>query len=226
MKSLAALAHDPLVLAFVWYVVAGLAALLIGRKSRIDAWCAAHPKAAFAVHVLRATGLDVWKLVGAAQALARSRAGLPPVLPTLLFVGLLMGCGSAQQQAKVRVDLDLACMSAAATANEIHQRPAYELLIKACADRLAYNQAIAASDAGVGTGGTVAVVADTTKLTCAQVKGLDPKEVENTTGIPAAVLLDVKAACARQELINLFDSLTPTHVDTPVATGGTPGVSW
>lgn len=87
-----------------WYFVAGLAAALFAKRTRIDAWCEANPKRALVLNLLRATGFDFWKTVATFQTLARAKAGLPPVA-ALLFVGLLgfgnAGCNRATIDAQI-----------------------------------------------------------------------------------------------------------------------------
>lgn len=65
----------------VWYFVAGFMAALLGRRTRIDAWCNENPKRALAFHLLRATGFDFWKTVASIRDFSRARAGLPPAIP-------------------------------------------------------------------------------------------------------------------------------------------------
>jgi hypothetical protein len=81
----------------LYYVGAGIIAVIFARKTRIDRWCAANPRLALVLNFLRATGFDVWKILASLQTLVRSRAGLPPVLPGVMFMltfvsGIVLGC--------------------------------------------------------------------------------------------------------------------------------------
>jgi hypothetical protein len=63
----------PILITIAWATVASLLSLLLGHKTQVEGWCEANPKAAFVLHVLRATGFDVWKIVGAAKQYAETK---------------------------------------------------------------------------------------------------------------------------------------------------------
>lgn len=86
----------PILVAVGWYFLAGVIAAVFAKKTRIDEWCAQHPKVALVLNLLRATGFDVWKVVASIQNLVRSKAGLPPIAPTAVVL-LAVGLGLAQQ---------------------------------------------------------------------------------------------------------------------------------
>lgn len=51
----------------------GLLSLLLGERSRVDAWCNAHPRVAAIIKLVRGLGLDPWHLVATLQLLVRGR---------------------------------------------------------------------------------------------------------------------------------------------------------
>jgi hypothetical protein len=46
-------------------LITGLANLLLSRKSQVELWAESHPKAAGAMKLLRAVGLDPWQIISA-----------------------------------------------------------------------------------------------------------------------------------------------------------------
>ena len=78
--------------ALLWYVVAGLITLLFAKKTRIDAWCLAHPKLQFVLNLMRATGLDFWKIFASIKTLADAR--IAAMIATVGMLFLLTGCSS------------------------------------------------------------------------------------------------------------------------------------
>ena len=64
----------PLLVAFGWYIVAGVAGSVMTRAKDIEAWAAANPKRALACRYMRAMGLDIRKIADATKAYAEARA--------------------------------------------------------------------------------------------------------------------------------------------------------
>jgi hypothetical protein len=75
-----------------WYILAGFITLLFARKTRVDTWCLAHPKLQFVLNLLRATGLDFWKIFASLKTLADAR--IAAIIGTVGMLFLLTGCSS------------------------------------------------------------------------------------------------------------------------------------
>jgi len=79
----------PLAVVLAWYLLSGVLSYVIARRTQIDAWCAANPKLAFALNLLRAIGLDPLKITQAAKTYADSKAEFPPIFATSKTVELV-----------------------------------------------------------------------------------------------------------------------------------------
>lgn len=70
------MAHD-WVWALVWPVASALLSLLVGERSRVDAWCEAHPRVAGGIKLLRAMGVDPWLIVSATSLIVNKKLPAP-----------------------------------------------------------------------------------------------------------------------------------------------------
>lgn len=117
--SIILFAREHIVPILMWYFLAGAIAAISGKRSQIEAWCAAHPKVALVLHLLRATGFDYLKAIAAVQNYVRFRAGLPPATLLVLLVAassaLSMGCSLEAARTK-RLNSQLEAARAAAPA--------------------------------------------------------------------------------------------------------------
>lgn len=85
------------------YLIFGVAALLLARKSQVDAWVEENPRLGGLLKLLRGAGLDPWIIVQGICLLVFKRLpkkpvlGYKPKLPTgvgtMLLVGMLMAAG-------------------------------------------------------------------------------------------------------------------------------------
>jgi hypothetical protein len=109
-----------LLMASIYYLGAGLLGAILGRRSRIDAWCDANPKLAMVLNFLRGTGFDYWKILTLLKVLFESRATFTNVakaLPFLLVASLGLasqGC-SLEAARQARINSALKASAAGAT---------------------------------------------------------------------------------------------------------------
>src|SRR5574343_207815 len=69
-----------LLVASLYYFLAGLIAAILGKRSRIDAWCDEHVGLAVVLNFLRGTGFDYWKILTQLKVLFSSRATFSTVM--------------------------------------------------------------------------------------------------------------------------------------------------
>lgn len=90
----------PILIFLGWYLLAGLAAAIVGNRTRVEAWCLQNPKTALVLNLLRASGFDYIKAIASIASYAKGKTGLPPSLPTLLLCTLALGCSSSSAAPK------------------------------------------------------------------------------------------------------------------------------
>ncbi len=166
-----------LLVATAYYFLAGLITAVLGKRTRIDAWCDEHVAVAVVLNLLRATGFDFWKILTQLKVLFLSRATFGTalkLLPVLLVASIgiaAQGCSlEAARQARINSQLKAGTYSA-------QTRPDAEC--KALDSVHIYTAYGAELSLGVGTAAGVLAAADTSD---------DVRKVAIGTGIGAGVV--------------------------------------
>lgn len=86
----------------LYYFLAGLIAAILGKRSRIDAWCDEHVALAVVLNLLRGTGFDYWKILTQLKVLFSSKATFgtvmrpPPPAGTAFLLVFALAAGATQ----------------------------------------------------------------------------------------------------------------------------------